>query len=513
VSTAAEPVLAIKSLTKRFAGTLALDRVDLSVAQGEIHALIGENGAGKSTLIKILAGVYPADGGEIRLAGQVVDPCSSVLPLSFVHQDLGLVDELSVGENVALVAGFPRRAGLIHWPSVWTTARKTYLAMGISPPDPRMPVGALSAASKAVLGIVRALARQARLIVLDEPTAALPKPDAEHLFDVLRRLRAAGASVIYVSHRLDELPGLVDRVTVLRDGRRVRTAAVADITPHQLVEDMLGRPIAALHAAHHAHEDCQPLLEVQGLCGERCGPFSFHVRSGEIVGLVGLRGAGHESVGRMISGSVRPRSGEIRLRDKPLPAGESVPERIAHGIALLPADRSRESTLSGMSLIENLLPSPALGRRSPWQLISPSHQRRRTQRALDQLDVRPRNPLALIDWLSGGNQQKVFVGRWLEAKASVYIMEEPTAGVDVGAKFAIHQILGDAAQDGVGILVISSDFEEIAALCDRAFVVSRGLITVELNGSGLTVDNLVASVSLGASGTRRMPNVEEHAHG
>ena len=337
--------------------------MDLAVGPGEIHALVGENGAGKSTLIKILAGVHQADAGEVRLLGQRVDPYGATLPLSFVHQDLGLVDELSVGENVALVAGFPRRAGLIDWPRVWARAREIYLAMAVAPPDPRLPVGALSAASKAVLGIVRALARQARVVVLDEPTAALPEPDAAHLFDVLRRLRASGCSVIYVSHRLGELFGLADRVTVLRDGRRVRVAAMADITPQQLVEDMLGRSLEPLHAAHPTETHARPLLAVAALENAQAGPVSFQIGAGEIVGLVGLRGAGHEAIGRMIFGALRPRGGTIRLNGAVLPAGEDVAARIARGIALLPGDRGRESALGGMSLIENLLPSAAIGGR------------------------------------------------------------------------------------------------------------------------------------------------------
>jgi ribose transport system ATP-binding protein len=473
--------------------------VDLAVGAGEIHALVGENGAGKSTLIKILAGVHQADGGEVRLAGRLVDPYEEPLPLSFVHQDLGLVDELSVGENVALVAGFPRRAGLIDWPRVWARAREIYLAMAVEPPDPRLPVGALSAAGKAVLGIVRALARAARVVVLDEPTAALPEPDAAHLFDVLRRLRASGCSVIYVSHRLGELFGLADRVTVLRDGRRVRAAAIAEMTPQQLVEDMLGRSLAPLHAAGAAERRARALLTVEALENAEAGPVSFEIGAGEIVGLVGLRGAGHEAIGRMIFGALRPRGGELRLDGALLPAGEDAAARIARGIALLPGDRVRESALGGMSLIENLFPGAAIGGQSGWRPFVPARERRRAEDILERLDVRPRNPAALIDWLSGGNQQKVFVGRWLEAKARLYIMEEPTAGIDIGAKFAIHSLLADAARAGAGILVVSSDFEEVATLCDRALVIGRGRITSELRGAGLTVDNLVAHASLGAA--------------
>jgi ribose transport system ATP-binding protein len=498
VASESGPVLEITGLTKRFFGILALDNVGMSVSAGEIHALVGENGAGKSTLIKILAGVHAPDAGRIRLGGSDVHPHLHKLPLSFVHQDLGLVDDLSVGENVALVAGFPRRAGLIDWGRVWSRAAEIYRAMGVAPPDPRMPVGGLSAASKAVLGIVRALSRRAEVVVLDEPTASLPEPDAQHLFGVLRRLRATGTGIIYVTHRLNELFGFADRITVLRDGRHVRTAATSEMTPSGLVQDMLGRPVETLHAPHVASGRAMPIVEVDALRIQGIGPLSFQVAAGEIVGLVGLQGAGHEMIGRAIFGALRPHAGEIRLDGAVLPPDDGIPERIGRGIAMLAGDRGRESALPGMSVQENLLPNPAIVGCSPWRIASPGEERRRTSISLERLDVRPADPTALIEWLSGGNQQKVFVGRWLAAKAKLYVMEEPTAGVDIGAKFAIHKLLRDVADNGAAILVVSSDFEEVATLCDRALVISRGLITSELHGAGLTVDTVLARASLGA---------------
>ena len=498
MATDTRPVLEITGLTKRFFGILALDDVGMSVSAGEIHALVGENGAGKSTLIKILAGVHAPDAGRIRLGGSDVHPHLHKLPLSFVHQDLGLVDDLSVGENVALVAGFPRWAGLIDWGRVWRRAVEIYQAMEVVPPDPRMPVGGLSAASKAVLGIVRALSRHAQVVVLDEPTASLPEPDAQHLFDVLRRLRATGTGIIYVTHRLNELFGFADRITVLRDGRHVRTAPTSDMTPASLVQDMLGRPIETMHVPHLAAPSAAPVVQVSDLRIAGIGPLSFAVAPGEIVGLVGLQGAGHEMIGRAIFGAMRPHGGEIRLDGAVLPPEDGIHGRIAKGIALLAGDRGRENALPGMSVMENLLPNPAIVRADPWRPVSPGAERRRTAATLARLDVRPPDPAALIEWLSGGNQQKVFVGRWLASNARLYVMEEPTAGVDIGAKFAIHTLLRDAADKGAAILVVSSDFEEVATLCDRALVISRGQIAGELHGAALTVDNVLARASLGA---------------
>jgi ribose transport system ATP-binding protein len=498
MATEALPAIEIRGLTKRFLSTLALDDVDLTISPGEIHALVGENGAGKSTLIKILAGLYQSDSGEIFVSGRRVHPHSESVPISFVHQDLGLVDELSIGENVALVAGFPKSGGLISWNKVWRQAEQIYGAMALDPPNSRAPVGSLSAAGKAILGIVRALSRDARVVVLDEPTASLPGPDALHLFEVLRRLRASGTSILYVSHRLNELFGLVDRVTVLRDGRRVRSSAIGDMTAESIVRDMLGRDLELHHQSAAGARAGAPLLEVENLFTGNQGPLSFVVGRGEVVGLVGLRGAGHEAIGRAIFGAHPQTGGSIRLGPDLVPAGLSVSERIQRGIALLAGDRLGESALSGMSLRENLFPNAGNLGGGPFSPIDGRREAREASKVLDRFDVRPRNWTALIDWLSGGNQQKVFVGRWLVTDARLFIMEEPTAGVDIGAKAVIHRMLRDLAAEGAGVLVVSSDFEEVATLCDRALVIGRGMITADLAGPALTVESLLTRSSMAA---------------
>jgi ribose transport system ATP-binding protein len=497
MATDALPAIEIRGLTKRFLSTLALDDVDLTIMPGEIHALVGENGAGKSTLIKILAGLYQPDSGEIFVSGRQVHPHSESVPIAFVHQDLGLVDELSIGENVALVAGFPRSGGLISWTKVWRQAEQIYDAVALDPPNPRAPVGSLSAAGKAILGIVRALSRDARVVVLDEPTASLPGPDALHLFEVLRRLRGSGKSILYVSHRLNELFGLVNRVTVLRDGRLVRSSDIGDMTPESIIRDMLGRDLELHHQSTVSTRDGAPLLQVENLFAGNQGPLSFTVGQGEVVGLVGLRGAGHEAIGRTIFGAHPQTGGTIRLGAELVPASLSISERIGKGIALLAGDRLGESALSGMSLRENLFPNAG----SVAGLFTPIDGRRETSEAddvLDRFDVRPRNSAALIDWLSGGNQQKVFVGRWLATGARLFIMEEPTAGIDIGAKGVIHRMLRDLAAEGAGVLVVSSDFEEIATLCDRALVIGRGIITADLAGPALTLESLLTRSSMAA---------------
>lgn len=493
------PAISISGLTKRFLSTLALDHVDLTIGRGEIHALVGENGAGKSTLIKTLAGIYQPDEGEIRIDGRLVQPWVEAVPISFVHQDLGLVDDLSIGENVALVAGFPRTCGFISWNRVWTQAQEIYVAMGVDAPDPRAPVGTLSAASKAVLGIVRALSRQASIVVLDEPTASLPGPDAQHLFDVLKRLRASGTSILYVSHRLNELFGFVDKVTIFRDGRHVRTNSITTLTPDAIVRDMLGHDLELHHNSAPSARQHAALLDVSDLCTGDQGPLSFSVAAGEVVGLVGLRGAGHEMIGRSIFGAQRQTAGTVRLDGEEIAPDLSIADRIAKGIALLSGDRLQESAIGGMNLRENLFPNIAKFAGGLFSPIPLDREASRVRSVLDQFDVRPRDDAAVIDWLSGGNQQKVFVGRWLQTGARLYIMEEPTAGVDIGAKGMIHRILRDIAAEGAAVLVVSSDFEEVASLCDRALVVARGTIAAELFGPSLTLDSLITRSALGAA--------------
>ena len=492
------PAIEIRGLTKRFLSTLALDGVDLTIMPGEIHALVGENGAGKSTLIKILAGLYQPDAGEIFMSGRQVHPHSESVPISFVHQDLGLVDELSIGENVALVAGFPRSGGLISWNKVWQQAEQIYGGMALDPPNPRASVGSLSAAGKAILGIVRALSRDARVVVLDEPTASLPGPDALHLFEVLRRLRASGTSILYVSHRLNELFGLVDRVTVLRDGRLVRSSDIGDTTPESIIRDMLGRDLELQQPSTASANASAAVLQVENLFAGDQGPLSFAVGEGEVVGLVGLRGAGHEAIGRTIFGAHPQTGGTIRLGPDLVPAGLPIGERIRKGIALLAGDRLGESALSGMSLRENLFPNASSVAGGPFAPIDGRREAQEASHVLDRFDVRPRNWTALIDWLSGGNQQKVFVGRWLATGARLFIMEEPTAGVDIGAKGVIHRMLRDLAAEGAGVLVVSSDFEEVVTLCDRALVVGRGMITADLAGPALTLESLLTRSSMAA---------------
>lgn len=491
-SEANNALLEMRGITKRFTGTLALDAVDFSVRRGEVHALLGQNGAGKSTLIKILAGVYPGDGGDIRYAGAAVDPETHKLPIAFIHQDLGLVDSMTVAENVAVLAGYPRRFGLIDWRAVAEASLDALRLMG-SHLDPKMLVAGLTAAEKSIVAIARALAVRSEILVLDEPTAALPEADVAHLLAALDRLRGSGIGVIYVSHRLDEVFRIADRVTVLRDGRNVRTAAIHEITPDDLVFDIVGRALERGFdpPAVGVGED---VLTVENLVVVAAGPVSFSARPGEILGLVGLRGAGHHTIGRAIFGALTASAGTVRLDGRPFPAG-GPDAAMAAGIGFVSSKRGEESLAANMAVRENLFLNPTLTGHPLLQLMRPRDERRAAGGLIGRFSIRPQDGERPVATLSGGNQQKVVVARWLAAKVRLLILEEPTIGVDVGSKAEIYALLQQALSSGMAVLLISSDFEEIERVCHRALVFNRGRIGAEVTRAHLSTPLLTMLTS------------------
>jgi ribose transport system ATP-binding protein len=494
-------ILEALGLTKRFAGTLALDGVDLEIRSGEVHALLGENGAGKSTLIKILAGVYRADAGEVRVRSRPVDLRTERLPLSFIHQDLGLVDSLTVAESVAVQAGYRRRHGLISWRATREAAAEALAALG-GGIDPDARVGGLRAAERSLVGIARALAVEADVLVLDEPTAALPEADVARLLAALRGLRGRGLGILYVSHRLDEVFRIADRVTVLRDGRRVGCEAVSATTPGRLVELIVGRPLEELFRAPPPAA-AATLLEVEGLVTAGAGPVSFSLHAGEILGLVGLRGAGHHAIGRALFGDLERRAGRIVLSGRELTIRSSA-EAVALGIGFVSSKRGEESVAPNLAVRENLFMNPAAGPRS-YRLLGGGGERGQSRRTLDRFGVRPPEPEIPIIDLSGGNQQKVVLARWIEAGARLLVLEEPTFGVDVGAKAEIYRLLRQALEQGRGVRLISSERDEVAGACHRALVFDRGRIATAVSGADLTVPRLTALTggALGGSGGAR----------
>ena len=436
MTNAADPLLEVIGLTKRFLGTLALDAVDFEVHPGEVHALLGENGAGKSTLIKILAGVHSADEGRIRLQGKLVDPTSEKLPITFIHQDLGLVDTMTVAENVAVLTGYPRRNGLISWRAVRSAAAAALERMG-GGVNPDARVGDLPAAEKSIVAIARAMAVKSDVLVLDEPTAALPESDVTRLLDVLKRLRASGVGIVYVTHRLDEVFRIGDRVTVLRDGRRVNMTAIKDTTPAALVHDIVGRSLSELFIKPPTRVR-RTVLEVKDVLAGDVGPVSFKIAEGEIVGLVGLRGAGHRTVGRAIFGDVEFGSGSLTLGAVPLSI-KRPQDAIQLGIGFVSSKRAQESLAPSMTVRENLFINPVTNGMKLLGPIMPADEQKRCLDALTRFSVRPRDPERIIATLSGGTSRRsLWHAGWRLAAVSWCLRNQPSAWMSAPRRRSIN---------------------------------------------------------------------------
>src|SRR5579863_5003972 len=499
-------LLIVSDISKQFGGTQALSHVGMRLNGGEILALLGENGAGKSTLIKILAGVYALDEGSVLLRGVDVTNSLRRLPIAFIHQDLGLIDWMTVAENICQTLGFPRRLGLIDWSETRRRAAAALEMLGADI-DPDIRIQNLSRTEKSLVAIARALAAEDQILVLDEPTASLPADEVARLFSALRLLRARGVAMIYVSHRLDEVFEIADRMVVLRDGRVAGEREVARTTPDETILLIVGRePSQVFRRPPTRHGS--PRLALRSVMVEAIGPVECEIHSGEIVGLVGLRGAGQESIGRALFGALPVTGGEILFDGRA--AGVSSPrEAMAEGINLVCADRVGESIMPNLTVRENLFLNPVAAGLSLFSFISPGRESRDARERGAELGLRPNDPALPIELLSGGNQQKVVVGRWLHLQAKVYVFEDPTAGVDVGAKAEIYRLFDVALQRGAAIVIVSTDFEEVAKVCHRALIFDRGHVVAELGADDLSVENLLAAAS--ANIRRSAPAPAAHA--
>jgi ribose transport system ATP-binding protein len=494
----AAPLLQFDTVSKRFGGTLAVDRVSLDLRPGEILALLGENGAGKSTLIKMLAGIHALDGGEIRFRGAPyrhrAARAGQRQAVAFIHQDLGLIDWMTVAENVAMGVGFPRRAGLVDWRGAQRQAARVLAALGADI-NPNQRVMNLPRAERSLVAIARALAAEAEVLVLDEPTASLPADEVRRLLTALRGLRATGVGMIYVSHRLDEVFDVADEVAVLRDGRLVGRRVVADTTPAELVTLIVGRPPEQVFA-RPAGVARDLRLSVRALYSGAVGPADFDLRAGEILGLVGLRGAGHEVISRVLFGLAPIDSGSVTLDGAELRV-DGPRAAIAAGIGLVAGDRVAESLGMRLSVRENLFLNPAALGRHVMEWRAPEREVT-TARAMGQtVALRPNDPLRPVETLSGGNQQKVVMARWLAVARRLLILEEPTAGVDVGAKAEIYALLNQALAKGLAVLLVSTDFEEVARISHRAIVFGRGRVCAAIDRRHLSVESILHAASAG----------------
>jgi ribose transport system ATP-binding protein len=482
--TSDEDVLVVEGLECRFGATHALRGVDLRVGRGEVVALLGENGAGKSTLIKILAGVYQPTAGTIRLGSDVFPDGLTAADarahgLAFVHQELGLLQPLSVAENIALVAGFRRSHGLISWRRQRALAHDLLREWDIDV-DPAAPVAQLEAAQRSLVAVARALATDARLIVFDEPTAALPRHDVELLFAAVDRLRARGVAVLYVTHRLPEVKRLAERAAVLRDGNLVGTVEIARTTEAELVELIVGDTVQA-HPRSPAAAPGGDLLELSDVSGERVEHVTLRLGQGEIVALVGLVGAGHRSVGRIVAGVERLRTGEMRLAgERYAPTRPRDAQR--RGVVYVPAHRLVEASFPSLDTASNV----ALRDRPAGLFASSRQERSLAARVCADWRVVPPAPDVTFARLSGGNQQKVVLGKWMTPPPRVLVAEEPTAGIDVATRSAIYERLAAEAERGLAVLLLSSDTDEVVEIASRAVVFADGRQKTELAHGELT---------------------------
>ncbi len=497
------PLLALSAVTKRFGGVEALRGVDFDLERGEIHALLGENGAGKSTLIKILAGVHAADSGSLRLDGVETEVRSvadaSRLGIRVIHQELSLAPNLSIAENIYMGME-PGAFGMLHRRRMYADAADLVESLGLGEiRDVRKPVSALSIAHRQLVEIARALSRKARVLILDEPTSSLSRAETEALFATLRRLRSGGTGILYISHRLEEILRIADRITVLRDGRSVGVRKASQVDQKELVKWMVAREISD-HFHRPRSTPGEPVLEVRGLKNPWVRNVSLAVRRGEILGVAGLVGAGRSELARAIFGLDRVDGGQVFIEGRPV-AIQSPRDALRAGIVLVPEDRRLEGLIMIQSLSFNLaLPWTRLWCRG----VFPDLRLRRAvvDRAIGGFHIKARRSEDCIATLSGGNQQKALVGRWMERKPKVLILDDPTRGVDVGAREEMFAILSALVEDGMAVVLISSDLAEVLSSSHRVAIYREGRILDTVEAGAITLEDVMARLT----GAREAPS-------
>jgi rhamnose transport system ATP-binding protein len=488
-------VLTTTRIAKSFSGVRALVDASLEVRAGEVHALVGENGAGKSTLVRILTGALTPDGGTVEFDGRPVETFTPLearrLGLVAIHQHPSLFPDLSVAENLAIGVETSRPWAVVDWRGRRERAHRLLTLVGARI-DVDRDARSLSLPEQQLVEIARALGADAKLLILDEPTASLTPQEVDRLFSVLAELRASGTGIIYITHRLDELPRLADRVTVLRDGRTVGTYPMADMAGSHLIQLMVGREVETVFPKR-AVTIGEPVLDVKGLTSASAGilDVSFTVRRGEIVGLAGLVGAGRTELARTLFGLEPIDRGSIHLNGRPV-SPHSPQDAIASGIAYLPEDRRRHGVVLDLPVAANLTLA-TLGRISRAGVLDRRAEATIASRLVTSLGIKTASLDTLVRHLSGGNQQKVALGRWLVEPPSLLILDEPTQGVDVGAKAEIHRLMGELAAQGLAILMISSELDEILGMSDRVLVMRGGALAATFAREAATSERVMAA--------------------
>ncbi len=488
--TTTQVVLEVKGLDKSFYATHAADNVHFKVNAGEIVALLGENGAGKSTVIKMLAGVYVPDSGEVFIDGNRIHLDGKNPEIAFVHQTLGLIEWMTVAENIAQIIGYPRKLGLIS-PKAMNRQAAEVLSIVAGGIDPEARIFTLSRTDRSLLAIARALIQKPKVLVLDEPTASLTAQDVARLFEVLHELKKVGVGIIYVSHRLDEVYEIADRTVIMRNGKVVADREVSDLPKSELVNLIVGKEVLETDFVAPG-KDIQ--ISLTGFGTENAGPLTLDIYKGEVLALCGLRGAGQDEIGRAIAGVVESTCGTISTTDGVLNY-RKVAQAVKLKIGFSTSNRETEAIAPGMSVKENLFMNPFLWGRRIFSGIQSKNERAMAYPHLDKFGVRPRDPDLSLDTFSGGNQQKVILARWFGLSFKLMVLEEPTMGVDIGAKADIYGLFRDVTQAGTSLVIVSTDMEEVVRVANRAVVFLQGVPIKVLEKSEITFSNLISLAS------------------
>ncbi len=491
-ATSAAPILSLNRVTKVFPGVTALSEVSLELFPGRVTALVGENGAGKSTVVKILTGIYQADGGQIEIDGQPVRfptaQDAGDAGVTAIHQETVLFDELSVAENVFLGHAPRGRFGLIDTAAMVEKARDILTGIGAEI-DPRTKLKELGIANKHLVAIARALSIDARVVIMDEPTAALSQKEIEELYELVEELKGQGKAILFISHKFDEIFRIADNYTVFRDGALVGSGAIEDVTEAQLVKMMVGRDVSQIFPERDRNVGDE-ILKVEGYeHPTEFADISFTLRKGEILGFYGLVGAGRSEFMQALFGITRPSSGAVTIDGKRADI-RSPADAVGRGIVYVPEDRGKQGAITALPIFQNVT-LPSLGRTSKNGFLRLAEEFKLAREYTERLDLRAASLDTDVGNLSGGNQQKVVIAKWLATQPKVIILDEPTKGIDIGSKAAVHEFMAELAAQGLAVIMVSSEIPEVLGMSDRVIVMREGRIAAEVSGVDMTPETLV----------------------
>lgn len=486
------PVLALGRVTKTFPGVRALSEVSLALYPGQVTALVGENGAGKSTVVKILTGIYQPDGGEILIDGAPVRfptaQAAGAAGVTAIHQETVLFDELSVAENIFLGHAPRGRAGLIDWQKMTADAAEILRGIGADI-DPQQKLRDLGIANKHMVAIARALSIDARVVIMDEPTASLSHKEIEELYSLIEDLKAQGKAVLFISHKFDEIFRIADRYTVFRDGELVGDGTMDTVSEAELVKMMVGRDVTQIFP-DRARNIGEEVLVVEGFAHPtEFADIGFRLHRGEILGFYGLVGAGRSELMQALFGITRPSAGQVTIEGKPISI-RAPADAVAGGIVYVPEDRGSQGTISALPIFQNVT-LPSLGKTSRNGFLRLAEEFRLTREYTERLDLRAASLDTQVGALSGGNQQKVVIAKWLATQPRIIILDEPTKGIDIGSKAAVHEFMAELAAQGLAVIMVSSEIPEVLGMSDRVIVMREGRMVAELADADLTPETLV----------------------